>query len=472
MSNLATLDGLGGLTQIGADISDIMITVDSNPVLRSTVALANPALTHSISISNNPALECAPDHWPPTDRDFRRIRAPDTMCYERYVSVERSRFVYIRDVNTPSQHPISMLTTPPDIDTHNIGLRCTAENSKFNPNQYRVNVIADVNATASSEASASNNASNANDKGDETGSELHTSWISENTDAQWIRFEMPSERVIFGVRILWSNHSSYYEIQVSRDGSSESWHAVATEFRAKEGEWKDTLFENRTSGKFWRVYSHTRSVHMTEHRYRNPRSRLTRLLDLRGTEFGIGIRDVKFFESTRTCIRTEAQLQRVLPCKSIDYFCLDDCVGCKQRTLDQLQLLEIRGKMPGLHYGSFSYRGSILLADSPQINSLVKPFAKLTGSLEGSLGIERMHNLTSLAGLESISSIGQGRGDAHVILDSNSILTSTLALASAAYDRSHLTVTNNPMLRCVPSDWPATTRAGTCCAGQNRTKSF
>ena len=85
MSKLATLDGLGGLTQIGADASDIMITIDANPVLRSTLALANPSLTHSISISNNAALECAPDHWPLTDRNFRRIRAPDTMCYERYV---------------------------------------------------------------------------------------------------------------------------------------------------------------------------------------------------------------------------------------------------------------------------------------------------------------------------------------------------------------------------------------------------
>jgi hypothetical protein len=170
---------------------------------------------------------------------------------------------------------------------------------------------------------------------------------------------------------------------------------------------------------------------------------------------------VKLFESSRTCIQTEAQLQRVLPCKSIDYFCLDNCVDCKQGTLDQLQLREIRGKMQ-----SSFYRGSILLADSPQIDSLVKPFALLTGSLEGSLGIERMHNLTSLAGLESITSIGRGRNDAHVILHSNSILTSTLALASAAYDRSHLTVTGNPMLRCVPSDWPATTKAGPCCTGQ------
>jgi hypothetical protein len=169
-----------------------------------------------------------------------------------------SRFGYYRRYQH-SQHPISTLTPP------HFGFRCSARNSKFNPNYYRKNVNLDAAVIASSVASASNPASNANDEGEDYGSDEGSSWIAKNTDAQWIRFEMPSERTIFAARILWSNHSSHYEIQVSRDGSSESWHTVATEFRAKQGIWKDTVFETQTSGRFWRVYSHTRSVHTTAH---------------------------------------------------------------------------------------------------------------------------------------------------------------------------------------------------------------
>jgi hypothetical protein len=83
MENLTALDGLEGITSIGTDASKTMIVLDSNPVLRSTLALAAPVLLHNISIVNNPKLACSPDTWPFADKEGRRIQAPGTMCYER-----------------------------------------------------------------------------------------------------------------------------------------------------------------------------------------------------------------------------------------------------------------------------------------------------------------------------------------------------------------------------------------------------
>jgi hypothetical protein len=74
MNGIVSLDGAEGITSVGLDNNGRSIYLTTNPILTSTIALANteyPAGT--LYIISNTLLECVPPAWPATDKDGRTI---------------------------------------------------------------------------------------------------------------------------------------------------------------------------------------------------------------------------------------------------------------------------------------------------------------------------------------------------------------------------------------------------------------
>ena len=80
-----------------------------------------------------------------------------------------------------------------------------------------------------------------------------------------------------------------------------------------------------------------------------------------------------------------------------------------------------------------------------------------------------MDKLTTLDGLGNITGIGESVGAISIVLTNNLKLTSATALSqSGTFASSTLIVKGNPLLACVPQQWPAkdsrgdTIRHSTC----------
>jgi hypothetical protein len=78
LSNLKTLNGLEGLTQVGFGLTGtghgVSFQISHNPNLTDITALAGVEFTGNLSMVNNPKLVCVPDHWPDVDMDNNTIR--------------------------------------------------------------------------------------------------------------------------------------------------------------------------------------------------------------------------------------------------------------------------------------------------------------------------------------------------------------------------------------------------------------
>ena len=103
------------------------------------------------------------------------------------------------------------------------------------------------------------------------------------------------------------------------------------------------------------------------------------------------------------------------------------------------------------------YESSLMVGYCPLISSL-RGLARLSGALQGELVVHNMDKLTTLDGLDGISSIGKGSDGTSIVLGSNPNLTSATALSNAnngTFTSYALDIVDNPALACVPEHWPA-----------------
>ncbi len=78
MVNLTTLNGLAGISNIGATSGGTSIFLDENPILFSSNALSNAKYSGKLNVYDNPKLVCVPSAWPTIDDSGRTIRASGT----------------------------------------------------------------------------------------------------------------------------------------------------------------------------------------------------------------------------------------------------------------------------------------------------------------------------------------------------------------------------------------------------------
>ena len=65
---LTTLEGLGGVTEVGTEYSGSSIVLLNNQALVSAVALENASFpAGTLRVSGNTAMTCAPAGWPAAD---------------------------------------------------------------------------------------------------------------------------------------------------------------------------------------------------------------------------------------------------------------------------------------------------------------------------------------------------------------------------------------------------------------------
>jgi len=188
-------------------------------------------------------------------------------------------------------------------------------------------------------------------------------------------------------------------------------------------------------------------------------------------------------------VTTNAQLDKVCKCKSINYLFIGleepapfgraGCADCQQETLDACQLESITGNwQTGANDGMLYIQGPM-----PHITSL-RGLARLSGNLGGGLGVENMDSLTTLDGLEGITSITVSPNgqpgycySCAISLGKNPNLISAMALKNATINpypkdkkvSDMLYIGGNPSkLACVPEKWPVkdmnenTMRHGSC----------
>jgi hypothetical protein len=143
-------------------------------------------------------------------------------------------------------------------------------------------------------------------------------------------------------------------------------------------------------------------------------------------------------------VTTNDQLLSLSDCTSIDNLVII-CADCTQAAWCGLQLQSISGKTdPGV---------SLFLILTPAFTDMCG-IKNVKGPLAGSLTATSMNGLVSMDGTEGITSLGTSAGIS-IKLDSNPVLTSTIALVNAKYPDDSLFIHNNTKLECVPSAWPA-----------------
>jgi hypothetical protein len=153
-------------------------------------------------------------------------------------------------------------------------------------------------------------------------------------------------------------------------------------------------------------------------------------------------------------VTTNAQLKKMVDCITIEYLWVNACSDCTQEVWSQLKLEHLTSNTPPSGYSLDFYKTS-------GIRNMAG-LSKLTGALPGTVVFVHNPDLTSLAGLEGLSSMGTfitpditGRGIQFQISD-NPVLVSVEALSNANYrDWTHFVVQNNSKLTCVPDYWPA-----------------
>jgi hypothetical protein len=149
----------------------------------------------------------------------------------------------------------------------------------------------------------------------------------------------------------------------------------------------------------------------------------------------------------RYYVRTNAQLQGLTKCTSIDYLVIYACSDCTQAAWCGLKLQSITGKDP-------SSKESLNLFKSPGITSMCGA-KQVKGELAGKFHIDSMNSITGLDDAKGITSVGAGT-DGSIILTYNPALTSACALANTKYPANTLKIYNNTKLESVPSGWPKT----------------
>jgi hypothetical protein len=131
----------------------------------------------------------------------------------------------------------------------------------------------------------------------------------------------------------------------------------------------------------------------------------------------------------------------------VDYFIVKDCADCEQATLDACSITTIAGKD--------GFTGDSLgIYNCPQFTSIAG-LGKIAGGLEGGLDLEGMDGITTMEGLEQISSVGTDlQPGASIQLNSNYNLENCLALHGTRFAAGTLRIAKNPALACVPAEWP------------------
>jgi hypothetical protein len=159
----------------------------------------------------------------------------------------------------------------------------------------------------------------------------------------------------------------------------------------------------------------------------------------------------------------DEELQRMCECTAMDYVKIgagcegggaDGCETCTQESLDACKLESITGKD--------AYDGvSLDIEGAPLITSL-RGLARLSGALPGALLVDGMDKLTTLDGLDGITSIGKDHNGNSITLIDSPNLTSATALSNAGTftaDTLIFGLVPNE-LACVPEHWPAKESTG------------
>jgi hypothetical protein len=155
---------------------------------------------------------------------------------------------------------------------------------------------------------------------------------------------------------------------------------------------------------------------------------------------------------------TNAQLTTVCAsCSSITYLYIFQCSDCTTATLNTCTTLtEITGKSP--------WGASLYIRESPGISSLAG-LANVSGPLTGAVIVIGMGNLTTVDGLDGITSVGANDA-ASIFFSGNPVLYSATGLAGASFPAGTLNIGGcsscepNPNLVCVPAAWPDTDKWG------------
>jgi len=173
-------------------------------------------------------------------------------------------------------------------------------------------------------------------------------------------------------------------------------------------------------------------------------------------------------------VADDMQLQRMCECTEIDYVHIgtgfngveSGCKTCRQETMDACRLESITGT---------SYRPdaglSLSIASCPLITSL-KGLSGLRGALSGALSVTINDNLTTLEGLNHITSIGpvwfkpQSACDIvglcySVRFIGNNRLFDVTALSNAGnFTSAELLIIESYAMACVPEQWPVKEQYG------------
>ena len=163
---------------------------------------------------------------------------------------------------------------------------------------------------------------------------------------------------------------------------------------------------------------------------------------------------------------TDADLQSMCECTSIDYAFIMNCEDCSDDTLSKCRLAKITGKDRINNW-------SIFISNAPKITTLAS-FSKVAGPLVGGIYIGFMAELKNLDGLEGITEAGIDQYGHKIFLGGLDNLESATALRKISVNAGMLAISHNPKLACVPADWPEkdgdgnTVREGGACTTEEQ----
>jgi hypothetical protein len=143
-------------------------------------------------------------------------------------------------------------------------------------------------------------------------------------------------------------------------------------------------------------------------------------------------------------IKTERDLQKLIPCKMLDYLNVYDCPSCTQETWSKLSFEHIYSKDP-------KHGRSITIAKAPMLLDMTG-LSNVAGALTGGFKVAEMLGMISLHGLERIASFGKDYYGWSVIVTFNPALRNGFDL-KAGFNGT-LWVESNPRLKCVAMTWP------------------